>query len=187
MTDTTATNLVVAWRAGDQSALDQLMTLVEKELRGIARAKMAKERPGHTLQPTAVVNEAFLRLVKTESVEVSTWAHLRAIMARSMRNVLIDHARRRRAEARGGGALHITVHDELDASGDGQGVDLGWLDGFLDRLGGLDQQQADVFTLRYLGGLSIAQTAEALGISVSTVKRDSSLVKMLFRRELLGG
>lgn len=163
------TGLLLDWSNGDRGALDRLMPLVYEELRGIARRHLSLEAP-QTLQSTALVHEAYVRLIDQNRVQWRDRAHFFAVSARLIRRILLDHARRRNAEKRGGGATRITVEDV--ASPAHRDLDVLALDQALNSLAELDATQAQVVELRFFAGLTIAETAEALGISTATVERD---------------
>ena len=165
------TGLLIDWSNGDRSALDRLMPLVYEELRGVARRRLSLEEEGSTLQSTALVHEAYLRLVDQNRVQWKNRAHFFAVSARLIRRILLDHARRRNAARRGGSATRLTLDEGL-ASPRGREVDLLALDDALTALAELDARQARVVELRFFAGLSIAETAEALGIATATVQRD---------------
>jgi RNA polymerase sigma-70 factor, ECF subfamily len=177
------TELLVAWGKGDDGALERLVPLVQAELRRIARRHMAHERHGHTLQPTALVNEAYLRLVDARHVQWQDRAHFFAMSSRLMRRVLVDAARRRGYQKRGGGNPNITLDEERIEARD-RGADVIALDDALTALAAIDQRKSEVVEMRYFGGLSIEETAEALGLSVRTVKRDWTIAKLWLAREL---
>jgi RNA polymerase sigma factor (TIGR02999 family) len=179
------TELLRAWSDGDDDALEQLMPLVEAELRRLARAYMRRERPGHTLQTSALMNEAFLRLTDARSVRWQDRAHFLGISARLMRRVLVDHARHRGYHKRGGGAQRVTLHEELVASAD-PALDVVALDRALDALAKVDARKSRAVELRFFGGLSVEETAEVLQVSPDTVKRDWRLAKLWLLRELEG-
>lgn len=160
------------WRDGEDGALDTLMAAVYPELRRIAARQLRAERADHTLQPTALVHEVFLRLIDQERVSWENRAHFLAIAARLTRRVLVDHARRRQAAKRGHGARPMRVDDVRVSAGAGPRTDLIALDEALDRLAALDSRQARVVELRYFGGLSIEEVAVLLEVSTGTVKRD---------------
>jgi len=164
------TELLVAWAAGDEGSLERLTPLVYDELRRLARRHLAPER-GDTLQPTALVHEAYLRLIDQRSVNWQNRAHFYAIAARLMRRILIDHARRRVAERRGGGAIHMTL-DEAVAVSMARSAELLALDEALGELATVDPRKSRVVELRFFGGLSVQETAEVLGVSEVTVMRD---------------
>ena len=180
------TELLRAWSDGDDGALEQLMPLVEAELRRLARAYMGRERAGHTLQATALVNEAFLKLTDARRVRWHDRAHFLGISARLMRRVLVDHARRRAFQKRGGGAQRVTLHDGLAASAD-PALDVVALDAALETLATVDARKSRVIELRFFGGLSVDETAAVLDVSPDTVKRDWRLAKLWLLRELEGG
>lgn len=170
------TRLLVGWSAGDDAALDQLTPLVHQELRRIARRHMAHERAGHILQPTALVNEAYLRLVDIRRVRWNDRAHFFAMAARLMRRILVDDARARGYQKRGGGRQQVTLDDQAFGSTDTP-QDLAALDDALEALAAIDQRRSRVVELRFFGGLSIEETAAVLRISPETVTRDWRLAK----------
>lgn len=173
------TELLLRWGDGDQAALDRLMPVVYRDLHSLAAGIFAAERPGHTLQPTAVVNEVYLRLVDQRRVRWRNRAQFFAIAARMMRRILVDHARRRRALKR------ITVLPPSGANAvQPREVDLLALDAALERLSGLAQRQTDVVELRFFAGLTLDETAAALGVSKATVKVDWSMAKAWLAKEL---
>ena len=169
---------------GDAPALDVLMPLVYDELRRLAAQYLRGERPGQTLQPTALVNEAYLRLLKDRPDRWQNRAHFCAIAAHSMRQILIERARARDALKRGGGQPRITFDESLNAAADAPVVDILAVDTALERLAALDKDQARIVELRYFGGLSIEETAEAMGISPATVKRHWAVARAWLAREL---
>ena len=177
------TELLVAWRNGDRTALDKMMPLVYEELRRLAHLYMGRERAGHTLQTTALVNEAYLRLIDQRRVEWQNRAHFIAIASRLMRQILVEHARGRHAAKRGGGqfVLSLSEADCFIPRGD---VNLIALDEALQRLEAVDPQKSRVVELRYFGGLTIEEAAEALGISAATIKRDWTMARAWLRREI---
>ena len=179
------TELLRAWSSGDEGALERLTPLVEAELRRLARSYMRRERRGHTLQTTALVNEAFLRLVGARSVGWQDRAHFLGIAARLMRRVLVDHARARGYRKRGGGAQRVTLDEGLIAS-PGPTLNVVALDRALEALAGVDARKTRVIELRFFGGLSVEETAEVLHVSTDTVKRDWRLAKLWLLRELEG-
>jgi RNA polymerase sigma factor (TIGR02999 family) len=179
------TELLRAWRDGDDGALEQLMPLVEAELRRLARGYMSRERRDHTLQTTALVNEAFLRLTQARDVPWQDRAHFLGIAARLMRRVLVDHARSRNFQKRGGGVQQVTL-DEGIALAPQPALDLVALDRALQALAAADERKSRVVELRFFGGLSVEETAEVLKVSTDTVKRDWRLAKLWLLRELEG-
>ncbi len=179
------TDLLVAWGEGDPSALERLIPLVHEELRRLARRQMAGERPGHTLQTTALVNEAYLRLVDLSRVRWQDRTHFFAMSARLMRRILVDHARTRQSLKRGGGARLVSLDEALVVS-EGRGEDLVALDDALHALAKTAPRKSQVVELRFFGGLSVEETAEALGVSPETVMRDWRLAKVWLLRELGG-
>ena len=179
MTDLTGdavSRMVARASQGDERALSQLMPLVYNELRRLARGYLRRERPGQTLQPTALVNEAYLRLVKDKKQDWQTRSHFVAIAAISMRQILIERARARGAQKRGGDRARVTLDEGLVA-GQERSVDLLAVDAALTRLAAIDSQQARLVELRFFGGLTIEESAEALGISPATVKRHWAMAK----------
>jgi RNA polymerase sigma factor (TIGR02999 family) len=177
------TELLLAWGEGDDDALQQLIPLVHAELRRMARHYMAGERRGHTLQPTALVNEVYLRLVNVERVHWQNRAHFLAVAARLMRRILVDFARSRRYRKRGGQVAHVAL-DEITAIDVGRGHDLLALDDALDQLARIDGRQCQIVVMRFFGGLSVEETARVLEISPATVTRDWKLAKTWLLREL---
>lgn len=164
------TDLLLAAHDGDREAADELMRAVYGDLRRKAAALLRRERPGHTLQPTALVHEAYMRLIDQRRVVWQNRAHFLGVAAEMMRRILIDHARNRKAAKRGGGATRVTLDDALVRSGP-RDLDLLALDEALDELAVLDPQQSRVVELRAFGGLSVEETAEVMSISPATVKR----------------
>jgi len=179
------TELLQAWGHGDDRALEQLTPLVESELRRLARAYMRRERRDHTLQTTALVNEAFLRLTDARRVRWQDRAHFLVISARLMRRVLVDHARARGSGKRGGGAERVTL-DEGIATSPEPGVDVLALDRALEALAAVDVRKSRVIEMRFFGGMSVEEAADALHVSADTVKRDWRLAKLWLLRELDG-
>jgi RNA polymerase sigma-70 factor, ECF subfamily len=179
------TELLLAWSDGDNGALERLVPLVEAELRRLARAYMGKERRGHTLQTTALVNEAFLRLTDARRVRWQDRAHFLGISARLMRRVLVDHARARGYRKRGGDRQRVTLDEGLAVSTD-PALDVVALDRALDALAAVDARKSRVIELRFFGGLSVEETAEVLHVSPDTIKRDWRLAKLWLLRELEG-
>ena len=179
------TDLLRAWGDGDDRALDQLTPLVEAELRRLARGYMRRERRDHTLQATALVNEAFLRLTDARSVRWQDRAHFLGISARLMRRVLVDYARSRGYHKRGGGLQRVALDEGLVTSPE-PAVDVVALDRALEALAAIDARKSRVIELRFFGGLSVEETAEVLHVSSDTVKRDWRLAKLWLLRELEG-
>jgi RNA polymerase sigma factor (TIGR02999 family) len=179
------TRLLRDWGNGDAGALEQLTPLVEAELRRLARGYMARERRDHTLQTTALVNEAFLRLTDARQIRWQDRAHFLGISARLMRRVLVDHARSRGYRKRGGGAERVTLDEGLVTSPE-PAVDVLALDAALEALAAIDARKSRVVELRFFGGLSVEETAEVLHVSPDTVKRDWRLAKLWLLRELEG-
>ena len=177
------TTLLVAWADGDEGALEQLVPLVHRELRRMAHRVMSAERADHTLQPTALVNEVYLRLVDMKSVRWNDRAHFFALSARLMRRILVDLARSRRYQKRGGGAPTVLLN-ETSIPAPERGEDLVALDEALLRLAELDPRRSQVVELRFFGGLSVEETAEVLNVSRHTVMRDWTLARTWLLREL---
>ncbi len=181
------TRLLADWGRGDRSALDKLFTLVHAELRRIAGSQMRGERPGHTLQATALVNEAYLRLAGQDSFEWHDRAHFFAVCAQVMRHILIDHARSHARDKRGGGAVHVSL-DEAAVAAVEEATDFVALDEALSALEAVDPQKGRIVELRYFGGLSMEETAEVLKISPRTVRREWRRAKVwLYRMMTEGG
>ena len=180
------TALLVAWGDGDESALARLVPIVHEELHRIARACMAGERAGHVLDATALVNEAYLRLIGTQHVNWRNRAHFLAMSARLMRRILVDFARSKQFAKRGGGAMEISLAPDLPLSLQ-PGRDLVALNDALDSLAEVDDRKSRVIELRFFGGLSVRETAEALDVSVETVMRDWKLAKAWLLRQLRDG
>jgi RNA polymerase sigma factor (TIGR02999 family) len=179
------TRLLVAWGEGDQSALTELTPLVYEELHRLAHHYMSGERDGHTLQTTALVNEAYVRLIDWKNVRWQNRAHFFAVSAQLMRRILVDFARSRDSNKRGAGALAVAL-DEAEFVADDIGTDMVAIDDALNALAKLDARQSRVVELRFFGGLSIEETAEVLQVSAATVRRDWSLARAWLRRELTG-
>jgi RNA polymerase sigma factor (TIGR02999 family) len=177
------TGLLRAWGQGDEQALERLAPLVYQELRRIAGRYMARERPDHTLQATALVNEAYVRLVDAKGVSWQDRAHFFAISARTMRHILVDFARSRRYKKRGGGADPVSLDESLVIQGR-PGADLVALDDALNAFAAVDARSSRVVELRFFGGLTVEETAEALKLSPETVMRDWKLAKAWLLREL---
>jgi RNA polymerase sigma-70 factor, ECF subfamily len=186
MTEVDITGLLVAWGRGDEDAFHRLVPLVHAELQRLAGSMMQGERAGHTLQPTALVNELYLRLVDVRRVRWQDRNHFLSMTSRLMRRVLVDHARTRRSKKRGGGAVRITLADDFDLSHE-PGRDLVALDDALTALAATDERKGRVIELRFFGGLSVEETAAVLGISVETVMRDAKLARAWLQRELRAG
>jgi RNA polymerase sigma factor (TIGR02999 family) len=179
------TQLLRAWSDGEEGALERLTPLVEAELRRLARGYMGRERRGHTLQTTALVNEAFLRLTDAQDVRWQDRAHFLGISARLMRRVLVDHARSHACRKRGGDAQRMTLKEGLLASPE-RALNVIALDRALETLATVDARKSQVIELRFFGGLSVGETAEVLRVSPDTVKRDWRLAKLWLLRELDG-
>jgi len=179
------TGLLVAWRDGDQQALDRLIPLVEADLRRLAHSYMRRENPGHVLQTTALINEAFLRLID-QNVRWQNRSHFLGIAAQCMRRVLLNDARDRKRAKRGGGTVLVSLAD-VDAISPERPVDIIDLDGALSRLAAKDEISSKIVELRYFGGLSVKETAEALNVAPITVERKWSAAKTWLQREINSG
>lgn len=177
------TELLVRWRGGDKAALDALMPLVYGELRRIAQHYLSRERSDHTLQSTALVHEAYVRLTEQNLPVWQNRAHFFAVAAHLMRQILVDHARSHRASKRGGDVLKLAL-DEAEKQPQPFDVDVVALDDALNSLALLDQQQCRIVELKFFAGLSVEDTAEVMGISASTVKRDWFIARAWLYREL---
>jgi RNA polymerase sigma factor (TIGR02999 family) len=177
------TDLLLAWSGGDQSSLSRLVPLVEAELRRLARRQMGRERRDHTLQTTALVNEAYLRLVDVSRVRWQDRAHFFAMSARLMRRILVDHARARNYQKRAGRAERVGLEHALTL-GAARSPDLVAVDDALSALADLDARKSTVVELRFFGGLTVEQTAEALAVSRETVIRDWRFARAWLLREL---
>jgi RNA polymerase sigma factor (TIGR02999 family) len=177
------TRLLLAWRGGDQSALNQLIPLIHAELHRLAHHYMLRERAGHTLQTTALVNEAYLRLIQASNVPWQDRSHFLAISANLMRRIVVDFARERGYQKRGGNVVKVEF-DEARVPSPARGGDLVALDDALRTLASLHPREAKIVELRYFGGLTAEETGEVLGISVRTVKRDWAVAKAWLRREM---
>jgi RNA polymerase sigma-70 factor (ECF subfamily) len=177
------TELLLNWREGERGALDQLIPIVYSELRRLARAHMRRERPGHTLQTSALINEAYMRLIGGKI----TWqnrAHFFGVASRLMRQILVDYARKRSATKRGGSdQLQVSLED-IAVSAESDAVELISLDNALRNLAAMDQRMSQVVELRYFGGLTIAETAEVLEVSHATVEEDWKVARAWLRKEM---
>ncbi len=182
------TQMLVAWSDGDRDALDKLIPVVYDQLRRQAASYLRRERVDHTLQASALINEAYMRLIDQHSMNWQNRGQFFAIAAQMMRRILVDHAKGKHREKRGGSMIKVTLGHAMEVeAGSGRGMDLIALDQALDRLAAIDEQQSRIVELRYFSGLSIEQTAKVLGISTATVKRDWRIAKAMLRREISGG
>jgi RNA polymerase sigma-70 factor (ECF subfamily) len=177
------TGLLVSWREGNRAALDALLPLIQRELNQIARRHLGHERKNHTMQPSSLVQEAFLRLLPDGDVEWQNRAHFFAIASKVMRHVLVDHARLRSRTKRGGAAVHIPLDVAVALSPD-QVEEVVAIDLALQRLAARDERKSQVLEMRFFGGLSVEETAEALGVAPNTVTRDWNFARAWLRREL---
>jgi RNA polymerase sigma-70 factor (ECF subfamily) len=175
--------LLKAWREGDETALERLVPLVDAEMRRLARHYLRQERPGHILQTTALVNEAWVRLINWPDVSWQNRAHFIGLASQLMRRVLVDEARRRRAQKYGGDAVQVSLANAEGIAHE-KGADLVALDDALNELATFDERQSKIVELRFFGGLSLEETAEALKISTRTVQREWSLAQAWLYREL---
>lgn len=178
------TQILQEWSDGKREALEQLMPLVYQELHRQAANFLRKERSDHTLQATALINEAYLKLVDQRSVQWKNRAHFFAIASQAMRRILVDHARTKQRDKRGGGVTNVQLDEAVVVAADSQSVDLIALDAALTRLAELDEQKARIVELRYFSGLSVEETAEVLDISPKTVERNWTMAKTWLHREL---
>ena len=183
-TDLEITRLLQDWSEGNQTALDKLMPLVYDELRRQAARYLRNERQGHTLQTTALIHEAYLKLLGYERIEWQNRVHFFAIASTAMRRILVDYARERKREKRGGIAENLPLDEALQISADEKSVDLIALDEALNRLAKLSARQARVVELRYFSGLSNDETAEVLGVSNATVRNDWNLAKAWLKLQI---
>ena len=177
------TQLLIDWRQGDQQALERLTPLIYNELRRLAAGYLARERAAATLQPTALVAEAYIRLVGQELPEFRSRSHFFGVAAHLMRQVLVDHARKFRSQKRGGGQAKVSIDEALSFSPD-RGGDIIALNDALDALAKIDERKCKVIEMRFFGGLSVEETAEALGISVATVGREQRVAEAWLYKEM---
>lgn len=182
--DPEITSLLRAWSGGDASALERIVVLVHPELRKIARRCLALERPGHTLQATALVNEAYLRLIDIHAVEWRDRAHFFAVGARIMRHILVDYARARRFAKRGGAAIRVDFNEALVVSAEADPAVIR-MDDALNQLAAFDPRKARIVEMRYFGGMTTEEIAAVLGVSIPTVNRDWGLARSWLAREML--
>jgi RNA polymerase sigma factor (TIGR02999 family) len=180
------TELLLDWSRGERAALDRLLPLVQHSLHDIARGHLRHERPDHSLEPSALVNELYLRLIDQRQVSWRDRAHFFGVAAQIMRNILVDHARRRQSEKRGGGMQRVTLEGTLIAQEHNR-LDVVVLDDALTRLEAIFPQQGRIVELRYFAGMTIEETAEALRISPATVKREWAMARAWLRRRMTDG
>ena len=180
------TGLLIDWSSGDQSALNKLLPLVESELHRLAHHYMKRERAGHTLQTTGLVNEAYLRLIGQKNVSWQNRAHFFGIAARLMRQILVDYARRRQFAKRGGNALQVSL-DQAAIVADESSAEMIALDDALNALADFAPEQSRIVELKFFGGLTIEETAEVMKLSVDKIKRDWSMAKAWLYHEIKGG
>jgi len=180
------TQLLKQWRSGNQAAFEQLMPLVYDELHRVAQRAMSQQPAGHTLQPTALINEAYLRMCDMPQIEWQDRAHFFAVAARVMRHLLVDHARAQVTAKRGGGAQHVEF-DEVAVFTPERSAELLALDDALNRLAAVDEKKSRIVELRYFGGLTVEEVAEVLGIAVITVKREWAKARLWLYQQLQTG
>lgn len=178
------TQLLRDWSAGRVEARDELLDLVYQPLRAIAERHLHREREGHTLQPTALVHELYLRLVEQRRVDWNDRTHFFAVAAQVMRRILVDHARRRNSDKRGGAQLPVTITAALDVFAAEENFDVVALDLAMENLAAIFPQQAKIVELRFYGGLTIDETAEAIGVSAATISREWTMARAWLRRAL---
>jgi len=191
------TQLLLRWRAGDDAALTELLPLVYQELRALALRHLRHERPGHTLQRTGLVHEAYLRLVDQRDVDWQSRSQFFGIASKTMRRILVDHGRRRSAQKRGSAGQHVDIDQLVQAEDGGAAggfgaaiepdVDFEAIDQALRKLEAIDDGQGRVVELRFFGGLSVEETAEVIGVSTATVKREWAMARAWLHRELAAG
>ena len=180
------TQLLLDWNRGNPAALDRLLPIIQTELHDIARGHLRHERADHSLEPSALVNELYLRFVDQDRVNWRDRAHFFGVSAQIMRRILVDHARRKQSAKRGGELTRITLSEALGGT-ENDKVDLVFLDDVLTRLGEIFPQQSRVVELRFFAGLTVEETAEALGISTATVSREWTMAKAWLRRAMTQG
>jgi RNA polymerase sigma-70 factor (ECF subfamily) len=178
------TQLLLSWSHGDRAALDELMPLVYQELRKLASSYLRSERPDHTLQPTALIHEAYLRMIGKDMPQWQSRAHFFGVAARLMRQILVDHARTRHAAKRGGDQQKISLDDAPQVFDQTNAAGLLALDDALTKLAAFDERRSRILEMRCFGGMSVEETAQALGISEATIKREMRLAQAWIRREL---
>ena len=182
MSQRDVTGLLIDWRAGDEAALERLVPLVYDELRKVARGQLRREAVGHSLQATALVHEVYLRLVNVDQMTIDGRAHFLAVAARLMRQILVDHARRKKSAKRGGDVPVVSLDEATEVAGP-RGVDILELDRALDEMARFDSRQRDLVELKFFAGLTIDESAAALGMSAATVEREWAIAKAwLYRR-----
>jgi RNA polymerase sigma-70 factor, ECF subfamily len=181
---TEVTQLLVAWSKGDKVAFEHLAPLVEAELRQLARAFLGREPAGHTLQPTALINEAYIRLVEWRSVEWHDRAHFFAVAAKMMRRILVNHAVSRGRQKRGGHTVVVPLDEAQGVTGSGRSADIVALDGALMKLARIDEKKSRLVELRFFGGLSEAEAAQVMNSSLRTIQREWNLARAWLFREL---
>ncbi len=183
------TRLLDAWSGGEQEAFERLVPLIVDDLRKMARARLAREAPGHTLEPTGLVHELYLKLIGKRSVHWQSRSQFFATMSQAMRRILVDHARRRSALKKGGDVLRVTFDRALGKPAEGsaeEGLDIVAVNAALERLTEFDPRQARIVELRYFGGLTLQETAQTLEVSTMTIKREWRTARLWLLRELQG-
>jgi RNA polymerase sigma factor (TIGR02999 family) len=178
------TQLLLDWSHGERAALDELMPLVYQELRKLASGYLRSERPDHTLQPTALIHEAYLRMIGNDMPQWQSRAHFFGVAARLMRQILVDHARTRHAAKRGGDQQKISLDDAPQVFAQADAAELLALDDALTKLAAFDERRSRILEMRSFGGMRVEETAQALGVSEATVKREMRLAQAWIRREL---
>lgn len=179
------TEMLAAWKEGDKAALEDILPLVNRELRQLAHAHMRKEAINHTLQTTALINEAYLKLIEQKNVQWQSRSHFFAISSKIMRRILLDHAKTRLRDKRGGGAVHVELEDSYNISIE-KSTELIALDEALNRLAEVDPLKSQIIEMRHFGGMSVEESAEVLGVAPITVMRHWNLAKAWLRREIVG-
>lgn len=178
------TELLRQWRGGDENALSELTNYVYSDLRRRASSYLRRERPGHVLQTTGLVHEAVIKLIGKDDIDWSDRNHFFAVAAQAMRRILVDHARSQSREKRGGNAVELPLDEAIVRAVQTESIDLAALDEALDQLAAFDKRQAQVVELKYFGGMTLDETAEILGVSRETVKRDWQIARAWLRRRL---
>jgi RNA polymerase sigma factor (TIGR02999 family) len=184
-TNNEITEILAAWKEGEKAAIEDLLQLVARELRQLAHAHMRKEAINHTLQTTALINEAYLKLIEQKNVQWQSRSHFFAIASKIMRRILLDHAKTRLRDKRGGGAVHVELENAYNISVE-KSAEIVALDEALNRLAEIDPLKSQIVEMRHFGGMSVEETAEVLGIAQITVMRHWGLAKSWLRREIVG-
>lgn len=179
------TEMLAAWKEGDKAALEDILPLVNRELRKLAHAHMRKEAINHTLQTTALINEAYLKLIEQKNLQWQSRSHFFAIASKIMRRILLDHAKTRLRDKRGGGAIHVELEEAYNISIE-KSTELIALDEALNRLAEVDPLKSQIVEMRHFGGMSVEESAEVLGVAPITVMRHWNLAKAWLHREIVG-